>query len=72
MPIFEYHCTECDEDFEVLIFGNEEVSCPTCKGNKIKKLLSAFSHKSDGEFSSSHGSSCSTCSATTCSTCGSS
>jgi len=70
MPIFEYHCTECDKDFELLVFGDEHVSCPTCQGNKIKKLLSAFSHKSDDGFSSSHGSSCSSCSATSCGTCG--
>ncbi len=71
MPIFEYHCMKCDKDFEVLVLGEQEVSCPACKGKKIKKLLSAFSHKSNGHFSSSQGSSCSTCSATSCSTCGS-
>ena len=70
MPIFEYHCVECDKDFEVLVFGNQEVFCPTCEGNKIKRLLSVFSHKSDGDFSSSQGSSCSSCGATSCATCG--
>ncbi len=72
MPIFEYHCMECKKDFEVLVFGEQEVSCPACNGINVKKLLSTFSHKSDGEFSSSKGSSCSTCSATTCNTCGNS
>jgi putative FmdB family regulatory protein len=71
MPIFEYHCMKCDRDFEVLVLGEQEVSCPDCKGTKIRKLLSAFSHKRNSQFSSSQGSSCSTCSATTCSTCGS-
>ncbi|MFB0532959.1 MAG: zinc ribbon domain-containing protein [Desulfatiglandales bacterium] len=70
MPIFEYHCMECGKDFEVLVFGEQEVACPECKGKKINKLLSVFSHKSDGEFSSSKGSSCSSCSATSCHTCG--
>ncbi len=70
MPIFEYHCTKCDKDFEVLVFGNQKVTCPHCNGKKIKKLLSTVSHKSDGEFTSSQGSACSSCSATTCSTCG--
>ncbi len=70
MPIFEYHCMECNKDFEVLVLGDQEVSCPICEGNKVKKLLSTFSHKSDGEFSSSQGSSCSSCSATSCKTCG--
>ncbi len=69
MPIFEYHCIKCDRDFEVLVLGNQKITCPTCNGKKVKKLLSSFSHKSDGEFSSSKGSACSSCSATSCSTC---
>ena len=72
MPIFEYSCMECDNDFEILVFGDQEVSCPACKGKKVKKLLSAFSYKSGEEFSSSAGSSCTSCSATSCKTCGSS
>lgn len=70
MPIFEYRCVECDKDFEILVFSNQEVSCPTCEGDNIKRLLSVFSHKSDGDSSSSQGSSCSSCSAASCSTCG--
>jgi hypothetical protein len=54
-----------------LVFGNQEVSCPTCQGKNVNKLLSVFSHKSsNGEFSSSKGPSCSSCSATSCNTCG--
>ncbi len=70
MPIFEYHCMKCDKEFELLVFGNEKVTCPTCNGKKVKKLLSSFSHKSDGQFSSSKGSACTACSATSCTTCG--
>ncbi|NVM23471.1 MAG: zinc ribbon domain-containing protein [Desulfobacterales bacterium] len=70
MPIFEYHCMKCDKDFEVLVLGNQKVSCPACNGSKVKKLLSAFSHKSDAGFSSSKGSACTSCNAASCSTCG--
>lgn len=70
MPIFEYHCSKCDKDFEVLVFGKEKVACPTCNGKKVTKLLSTVSHKSDGEFTSSQASACSGCSATSCKTCG--
>jgi putative FmdB family regulatory protein len=72
MPIFEYHCMKCDKDFEALVFGDQKVTCPTCKGTKVKKFLSTFSHKSDEGFSSSQGASCSSCSATSCTNCGSS
>ncbi|MCK4729146.1 MAG: zinc ribbon domain-containing protein, partial [Desulfobacterales bacterium] len=40
MPIFEYHCMKCDKDFEVLVLGNQKITCPTCNGKKVKKLLS--------------------------------
>ena len=70
MPIFEYYCIECDKDFEMIVFGDQEVLCPLCSGKQITKLLSTFSHKSKGEVSSSKGSSCSSCNATSCNTCG--
>lgn len=69
MPIFEYHCNECDKDFEILIIGDEEVSCPECEGRNLRRLVSTFSHKSQGELPKS-SSSCSACSATSCATCG--
>jgi hypothetical protein len=50
--------------------GDQEVLCPLCTGKNITKLLSTFSHKSKGEYSSSNESSCSSCSATSCNTCG--
>ncbi|MCK5487392.1 MAG: zinc ribbon domain-containing protein, partial [Desulfobacterales bacterium] len=24
MPIYEYHCKKCDQDFEYLLFGSEK------------------------------------------------
>ena len=39
MPIFEYHCSKCDKDFEVLVLGNDKVTCPTCNGKKVKKRI---------------------------------
>jgi putative FmdB family regulatory protein len=72
MPIFEYHCAKCDKDFEVLVLGNQKITCPRCNGKKVEKLLSAVSFKSEGEYSSSKGSTaaCGTCTATSCKTCG--
>jgi putative FmdB family regulatory protein len=70
MPIFEYHCSKCEKDFEVLVFGTQKIACPRCKGSNVKKILSAVSHKSDSGFSSSKGSACSSCSSGSCSSCG--
>ncbi|RLB07275.1 MAG: zinc ribbon domain-containing protein [Deltaproteobacteria bacterium] len=70
MPIFEYQCLECGEGFETLVFGDQDVCCPKCSAKNVKKLLSTFSHKSNGKISSSKSSSCSSCNATSCKTCG--
>ncbi len=45
MPIFEYKCNECKEDFERLVFSGEEgnVSCPQCKSKNVKKRMSVSS-----------------------------
>lgn len=42
MPIYEYVCKECDRKFEVLVQGNEEVACPSCKSENITKQYSTF------------------------------
>ena len=55
MPIFEFRCEKCKKTFETLVFGNQAVCCPKCKSKKVKKLMSAFSHASEGKFTSSAG-----------------
>ena len=70
MPIYEYKCLKCNEQFEALVLGGDNVSCPRCKGDKLERLMSAFRFKSGGNFTPSTGtSSCSGCTSTNCSTC---
>ena len=40
MPIYEYSCPACDDDFEVLVRGSEQPACPACGSRKIERLLS--------------------------------
>ena len=42
MPIYEYHCPRCGEDFEKLVFGSAQVECPKCKCAKPDKKMSTF------------------------------
>ena len=43
MPIFEYECTSCGKEFELLV-RNSSVApeCPGCSGRDLRKKLSAF------------------------------
>ena len=64
MPIYEFACEECDENFEKLvrISGVSQVTCPNCGSVKTKKKMSTFaSHLEGGSSSfSSSSASCST------------
>lgn len=45
MPIFEYHCSSCDDDFEMLVKSaeaGEQVACPACDGDDVAKKFSSF------------------------------
>jgi putative FmdB family regulatory protein len=71
MPIFEYCCDQCQNEFEKLVLNtSEKIACPKCKSKKVHRMMSAFAFSSGGKFKSTASSSCSGCAATTCSTCG--
>jgi putative FmdB family regulatory protein len=42
MPLYEYHCTQCDHDFEMLVREGTELKCPACDGTDLEKQLSVF------------------------------
>lgn len=43
MPIFEYECTSCGKEFELLVRNSSlPPECPGCKGSELRKKLSAF------------------------------
>ena len=77
MPIFEYHCAKCGNDFEELVFKRDEkVPCPRCGSKKVGKQMSTFARGggSDGGgdtggSSGGGGHSCGSCSGGSCSTC---
>jgi putative FmdB family regulatory protein len=71
MPLYEYKCTKCNEQFEVLLLKQDEtVTCPRCNTADVEKLMSACAVKSGGTFTPSTGSSgCASCSGGNCSAC---
>jgi putative FmdB family regulatory protein len=71
MPIYEYHCNQCEQEFEKLVLKtSEKITCPKCNSKKVNRMMSTFAFSSGGKFKSTGSSSCGTCSATSCSTCG--
>lgn len=40
MPIYEYECPKCHNQFEYLVRGNEPAKCPKCGSTELTKLLS--------------------------------
>ncbi|NSW86264.1 MAG: zinc ribbon domain-containing protein [Syntrophobacteraceae bacterium] len=76
MPIFEYECCQCGEQFEKLVFKSDEnVDCPKCKSRDVAKMMSVCGFKSGGDKGAassrmgSGASSCAGCSGGSCSSC---
>lgn len=45
MPIFEFHCNDCQAKFQTLVGmveGADTVECPKCGGRHATKLVSRF------------------------------
>ena len=48
MPLYEYKCTGCGHQFELLILkASQPVACPECAGKSVERLLSMFAVSSD-------------------------
>lgn len=70
MPIFEYACADCAENFEKLIFGSQVVLCPNCSSGNIKKKMSSFGMSGGERTTAGASSGCTSCSKGSCSSCG--
>ncbi|OPY66644.1 MAG: Zinc ribbon domain protein [Syntrophorhabdus sp. PtaU1.Bin050] len=74
MPIFEYVCDKCKNEFEVIVFKDDEPSCPVCGDKNPTKKMSSFGFSVGFKFKASSsgsdsGSGCSTCGSSNCSSC---
>ena len=50
MPLYEYHCSDCDEVVEVLLRSStEQPSCPKCSSQRLTKQLSVVASPAAAE-----------------------
>jgi putative FmdB family regulatory protein len=65
MPIFEYVCKDCEQEFESLIFGKQKAECPKCHSKSLEPQLSVFAVSAKGgtptQLSFPTGSACGSC-----------
>lgn len=40
MPIYDFRCSACEADFELLVLGSTLPACPECGSTKVDKLVS--------------------------------
>jgi len=54
MPIYEYRCTECREEFETYVAGHATaVACRACASPNVTRKLSVFGLRAAGSFTPS-------------------
>ena len=60
MPLYEYHCNTCGENFEKMVrFSEQELApeCPECKSRDTRKRISLFAGAGLSSSSITYGSS---------------
>jgi len=51
MPLYEYHCENCETEFEELVSlgtPEEDIACPACGQHRARRLLSVFCGQTRG------------------------
>jgi putative FmdB family regulatory protein len=48
VPIYEYFCRACGNEFELLVRGDQTPECPACNGADLEKLISLPRVHSEG------------------------
>lgn len=56
MPIYEYHCEECDKDVELFFLSFSDASeetpkCPECGGLKLERMISSVAVVKEESYS---------------------
>ena len=72
MPIYEYRCGKCGNEFELIVFRDDTPECPACGDKSPAKKMSTFGFSVGYKYKSSSagtGSGCAGCGSSDCSSC---
>ena len=61
MPIYEYRCSGCGNEFEKLVRSSDTPECPSCHSQKLDKKLSVFATSSQESSGASVPEACAGC-----------
>ncbi len=42
MPIYDYRCRACGEEFELLVLKGTVAACPACESQELEQMISGF------------------------------
>ena len=48
MPIYGFHCDDCNTEFETLVRASEAAECPSCGGTHLTRMLSLIAKPNSG------------------------
>ena len=54
MPIFDFRCLDCDEEFEALVLKTP-AACPKCQSARLEQQISSFAVSSESTRESNLG-----------------
>jgi putative FmdB family regulatory protein len=56
MPIYEFNCSNCKKDFEILVMSQSElINCPHCHSQEVERLMSGFSRAGQADSWDDYG-----------------
>ena len=47
MPIYDYQCKSCGEEFELIVLKTTVAACPACQSQDLEQLISGFAVSSE-------------------------